>query len=286
MERYPRRAATGLVAVLAALGAGACAPRGEAPAPSPAVGRSEAPPVCLQGETFVAEGPLPVPATPAGDARRISALRWSRHPGCERLVIDLAAESGAPASRPGAVSAELLRPLGVVRLTLPGVTMVDPRATEGRFDGPLAAAAYVFFSADGLLGADLHLGAPAEAHVSVLEAPARVVIDLRPGGAPLPRPVAAGQHIVVLEPRPGPASYPLAVSGYARQFEANVVARLEQGGREVALAFTTAAGWLDSWGAFELALEEGPAGSVVLHVGDFSARDGAWEGVAVALEMR
>jgi hypothetical protein len=91
---------------------------------------------------------------------------------------------------------------------------------------------------------------------------------------------------VVLEPRPGPASYPLTITGYARTFEANVVARLEQGGEEVLETFTTATAWVDAWGHFSFTIDDGPTGPVRLHVGEYEARDGAWEGVVVELRMR
>jgi hypothetical protein len=100
-------------------------------------------------------------------------------------------------------------------------------------------------------------------------------------GWPAPR----GDRVVVLEPRPGAASYPLAVTGYARTFEANVVVRLEQDGQEVYDDFTTATAWADAWGYFSFTIDQGPSGPVVLHVGEHSARDGTWEGVAIELEM-
>jgi hypothetical protein len=133
---------------------------------------------------------------------------------------------------------------------------------------------------------DVHLADAAEAHVSLLREPARVVVDLRPGGGALPPPPARDARVVVLEPRGGPASYPLTVTGYSRTFEANVVARLEQGGEEVFETFTTATAWVDAWGHYSLSIPRGPAGPVTLHVGEYSARDGSWEGVAVELEMR
>jgi hypothetical protein len=89
-----------------------------------------------------------------------------------------------------------------------------------------------------------------------------------------------------VEPRPGAATYPLTVTGYARTFEANVVARLEREGEEVVETFTTATAWVDAWGQFSLTIAEGPTGPVVLHVGERSARDGTWQGAAVELNMR
>jgi hypothetical protein len=91
---------------------------------------------------------------------------------------------------------------------------------------------------------------------------------------------------VVLQPRPGTASYPLTVTGYARTFEANVVVRLERDGDDVYDDFTTATAWTDAWGHYSFTIPDGPTGPVVLHVGEYSARDGTWDGVAVELDMR
>ena len=97
---------------------------------------------------------------------------------------------------------------------------------------------------------------------------------------------ATSDRVVVLQPRAGAAAYPLTVSGYSRTFEANVVHRLEQGGREVSTGFTTATSWSETWGWYAFTIDRGPTGDVTLHVGEESAEDGTWEGAEVALSMR
>jgi hypothetical protein len=267
---------------------GGCDP--DSPAPvreSPESGARADRAICLAGEPFIGDGSAPVEA-PAGEgAHQISQLRWEAHEGCERLVIDFADEDGAPAGAPGEVSAEVLRDLGVVRATLRDVRWVDPEATDATFDGPLATAAYAVWSPDGRWSfVDVHLGEDAEAHVSVLTDPARVVVDLRPGGAAVPDPAPRGDAVVVLTPRPGEHGYPLEVAGYTRTFEANVVVRLEQDGEDVYEDFTTATAWADAWGYYSFTVPDGPTGRVTLHVGDHPARDGTWEGAAVELDLR
>jgi hypothetical protein len=243
--------------------------------------------VCLRGEPFVADGAVQARDREPGDAARIGAVRWASYDGCERVVLDLAGDDGAPADRAGRVTAEVLRRLGVVRVSLRDVAAVESDATDTTFDGPLATAAYVVRSPEGQwLYVDVHLGDAAEAYVATLDAPARVVVDLRPGGSAVPGAAPRATRVVVLEPRPGRASYPLTVTGYARTFEANVVVRLEQAGRDVYDDFTTSTGYVDAWGHYTFTIDRGPRGPVVLHVGEHSARDGSWEGVAVELEMR
>jgi hypothetical protein len=243
--------------------------------------------VCLQGEPFVADGAIAVAGAGAGNAREVSGLRWEAHDGCERFVIDLAGVDGSPAAGAGSVDVELIRRLGVVRVSLRDVEQVSTDATDTRPDGTLIRAGYVVRSPEGgHMFVDLHLGQPAEAHALLLQDPARVVIDVRPGGAPLTAQAPAEPRVVVLEPRPGTASYPLRVSGYARTFEANVVARIEKAGAEPVETFTTSTGWVDSWGYYSLVFDVGPTGSIVLHVGEYSAKDGSWEGVRVPLQIR
>jgi hypothetical protein len=269
-----------MLPVLAACPDDAGPPPGETPA---AAGTA----VCLQGEPFVADGTVPVDAAAAGDADRVGELRWESHPGCERFVIDLMAGEETPAASAGEVRAEVLRDVGVVRVSLRDVEWVAPDATDETFDGSLARAAYAMWSPDGRwVDVDLHLASEAEAHVAVLGDPARVVVDLRPGGGPVPPPPATADRVVVLEPRPGDASYPLTVTGYARTFEANVVARIEQEGRTAEETFTTATAWADAWGHYSITIQDGPRGPIVLHVGEYSARDGTWQGAAVELNMR
>ncbi len=89
----------------------------------------------------------------------------------------------------------------------------------------------------------------------------------------------------MLTPVPGPAEYPLAVTGYARTFEANVLARLVQEGSIADVSFTTATDWLEAWGEFTISFTGGPTGEVTLLVGEESPRDGRFEGAAVRLEM-
>jgi hypothetical protein len=249
--------------------------------------RDEAAAVCLQGEPFVADGAIAVAGAAPGNAREVSGLRWEAHDGCERFVIDLADADGSPAAGAGSVDVELIRDLGVVRVSLRDVEQVSTDATDTRPDGTLIRAGYVARSPEGgHMFVDLHLGQPAEAHALLLQDPARVVIDVRPGGAPLAERAPAETRVVVLEPRPGTASYPLRVSGYARTFEANVVARIEKAGAAPVETFTTSTGWVDAWGYYSLVFDAGPTGSIVLHVGEYSAKDGTWEGVRVPLQIR
>jgi hypothetical protein len=154
-----------------------------------------------------------------------------------------------------------------------------------RFDGALAEEGYVVRGLNRRLFVDIHLAALAEARILTLTAPARIVIDLRPGGAAIGRP-AEHQLVKVLAPAAGNASYPLRIEGYARTFEANVIGRLQQDGRTVAQSVTTAADWTETWGEFVLTIDTGPRGDLDLFVGDFSPMDGSEQGVHLRLTLQ
>jgi hypothetical protein len=64
-----------------------------------------------------------------------------------------------------------------------------------------------------------------------------------------------------------------------------VIIRIEQDGREVDEDFTTATAWVDMWGHFSYTVEEGPSGEIEVFVGEYSARDGTWEGTSFQLNM-
>jgi hypothetical protein len=243
--------------------------------------------VCLEGAPFVANGDLQVDSLEGEPTSTLGGIRWEAHEGCERIVFDLSGPDNGGAGSPGRIRAEILRDLGVVRIRLEDITDVERDAADRQMDGDLARAAYVVRSPEGRwLFADIHLATAAEVHVSTLADPARVVVDFRQGGEPLPANPAYHDHVVVLQPREGLATYPLTLRGYARTFEANVVARLEQDGQTVKETFTTSTGWVDAWGYYEITIDNGPRGPMVLHVGEYSAKDGSWNGASVQIEMR
>jgi hypothetical protein len=251
------------------------------PAPGEPIGDD-----CLAGSPFVEEGIVPLNVPEVGDAREVHDLRWAAHEGCERFVIDLAAADGSPADVVGMMRAEVLRDLGIVRISLIDAESVDQGAIDASFDGPLARAAYAVLAPDGAgIHVDLHLAQAAEAHVALLQEPARVVVDLRPSGGPVPAPPVVSDRVVVLQPSSLATTYPLEVVGYARTFEANVVVRIEDQGEEVLEEATTATAWTDAWGYYSVTIEDGPSGRIQLHIGEYSARDGTWEGAAVELEI-
>lgn len=247
-------------------------------------------PVCLEGQGFVHDGPIFSDPGVTGDAATIANLRFQAYEGCERFVIDLANAAGQPAQAAGPVEAELLRDLGVIRVHLGQeiqLTTLPDEAVETHPVAPLVHSAYTVWGLDGAPFVDVHLRAPALGRVFLLQSPARVVVDVQPGGNPI-RSGALGPRdgVILMTPRPDVThSYPLQITGYARTFEANVIARLRTQGVVQAETFTTAAAWAETWGEYAMTLEQGPVGNVQLFVGSESARDGTEQGVYVDLTI-
>lgn len=249
---------------------------------------TEPPAVCLQADEYAGDGQLNIEQSGAHDALRLTGLRWAAHEGCERFVIDLALPNNSPATSPGPVSATWDRDLGVLSVELGGVLSVAPDSTDADVPGDLLDRVYVVRGgepSENRVLVQMHLQDAAEAAVFLLSEPARVVVDLRPGGTPVPPFTAHGSAVVLRAPREGAASYPLTVNGYTRGFEANAVVRLVQDGVVVFEEATTANDWTEMWGWFELTVNNGPVGPVELQVGEYAASDGSWQGVSVELEM-
>ena len=239
--------------------------------------------VPVDGEIRIGEGQGPGPS-------RIAEFEWAAHPGCERTVLRFAGSDPVP---------ELIAAnhsvLGLLRLRLPWKELSETQVADTTLPG-IVERAYVVrplgadpTSRSGLV-VDLHLRHSTSARVLLLGSPARVVVDLeRPHGGYVNvrvPPIAVSPRVVVIEPAGGVARYPLEIRGYARTFEANVVARIRQGGRLVAESVTTAADWTATWGEFAISIPDGPRGRIELFVGEDSARDGTEEGVRIPLVMR
>lgn len=247
----------------------------------------------LAGEeqgVFVEHGPLAIGSTSdSTDATQVASLIMAPFEGGERVVIGLAGADGFSAERVGRVSAEFLRPLRVLRVWLPPAIR-NAAIKDNSFPGFHAYGAYVVRSLRDhtTLFVDVHLNREAVARVTLRSSPAAIVVELKPGGTSFPHREFStrARYAVLLDPQQGQASYPLEVTGYARTFEATVVAQLKQDGRVVADTFTTAADGIEAWGEFRMRFAHGPRGRVRLHVPEDNPADGARErDLTVDLEM-
>lgn len=237
---------------------------------------------------------LIVGAVPAQAAApdTLQNVRFGDHVTFERAVIDLGS-GGVPAKFAPDFSSSYRDGDWIVRVKLPTVTMTNK--TDGAGLGRAISKYYVVRSGSsaGSLFVDFYLtGAARSVDVFKLDNPARIVVDVTPGGTTLfPAPVA-GTRTVVNVPRTDRlvGSENFTVAGYGRPFEASGAWRIKNaGGRVVRQGTYTTSDWSVTWGAFRFSASypmslSGHSGT--LQVGEFSPRDGSFRGVSVPLEFR
>jgi hypothetical protein len=229
-------------------------------------------------DDFVSDGPLGIVGEAGADAQLISGLRLTTTGNCERFEIALSTSGGAPATRLPLTEVELIADAGVIRFTLPA-SVTRSAITDSVLEGTLIERAYVVRSETGGIFIDAHLSAEAAARTFVQRNPARIGVEVLARDGEAPEFPKVGGLVVVTGPNAGSVEYPIIVTGYARTFEANVIARLFSDTGTETEVFTTAADYLDLWGAFTLTIETGPGGDVTIFVGEDSAIDGSPLGV-------
>ncbi|BBL79628.1 hypothetical protein RxyAA322_14820 [Rubrobacter xylanophilus] len=212
-----------------------------------------------------------------GAARTIAEVRFGRHQGYERAVIEF--------DSPRVPRWSLSTPLGegYSRISLPDIETA--RQTGGDFGGQIMADYYVVRNPQGGFFVDVFATGPFRYRLLELQNPGRLVLDYAPAGGSLARPLPVrGERNVVMEPRPGQAvSGTLVVSGYSRNFEALTTVLLQgPDGSVLARKNVTASAWSEAWGYFETTVEVPPfRGEATLLVGAESPRDGTFQGIEV-----
>jgi hypothetical protein len=216
------------------------------------------------------------------DASQISSLAVFTSGVCERFEVGLVTDGFAPATSAPETSVEILPEAGVVRIQFNG-RIASTAVTDSLIESGLVHQAFVVRALNGGLFVDLHLARPVAARAVEMRNPARVAVELRPGGEPVALGSAIGGSVVVTSPSQRVVEYPFTIVGYARTFEANVIARVNVDGATADQYVTTAADWLETWGEFRIDVPSGPGGDITLFVGEESAKDGTLDGVDLEL---
>jgi hypothetical protein len=235
-----------------------------------------------------AQREAPFTATPKmkggleGAADSIQEVRFGKHEGYERAVIDFGSE-GATASRVPVWSLSSPTGEGYVRITFPDID--ETSETDGMFGGSILDNFYVVRAPGGGMFVDVFATGAFRYRVIALSKPGRLVLDYHPASVDLSFPIPAqAKRTVLFEPRQGEAiTSPLRVSGYSRNFEAsNTIALRASSGKILFQRTVLSNDWTETWGYFEVSLEF-PAfeGLAALQVGGESPRDGSFEGVEV-----
>ncbi len=217
-----------------------------------------------------------------GAADSIRGIRFGKHEGYERAVVDFGSQ-GAPASQVPLWSLSSPTGEGYARITFPDVDATS--VSDETFGGSILDNFYVVRAPGGGMFVDLFATGAFQYRVTELSDPGRLVVDYRPASVDLSFPIPAqSEKTVLFEPRKGEAiTSPLRVSGYSRNFEAsNTVMLMGPSGNVLSRGTAPSNDWLETWGYFEASLEF-PAfeGSAMLRVGSQSPRDGSFEGVEV-----
>lgn len=217
------------------------------------------------------------------DTRRLGRISWDTNDQCESFRFEFETSEAAPATSPPDIRVDHLESFQVIRISLD----VDSGIiTDQLVETNLVDRLYVVTSLTGGVFVDLHLSAPAAVRVSTSSSPARLAVDLRPGFVPFSGEATVGENVVLTSPNADAEVGPTTqILGYARTFEANVLAVATQDGSVVAEADTTAADSLQTWGEYRLSVTL-PPGPLTLFVGEANPVDGSLDGITVDLMGR
>lgn len=167
---------------------------------------------CPEGDVMLADGRLLEFDRPDSDGARLAGITWQSTGDCQLLTVTFATEDGAPATTPPSLDARLLRNAGVLRVdtAATGSVVVDQLVEEGSVE-----RLFVPVDEDDLRFVDLVLSEPAVARARVLTSPARLEIELQPGGPEVGRPLISPEVVVVEPGSAAVAASVLDISGYS-----------------------------------------------------------------------
>lgn len=162
---------------------------------------------------MLADGGLLSFERPTSDGTRIAGITWRTTAACHLVTISFATEDGAPATTPPTLTARMLRDAGVLRIQT-GATasvVVDQIVEEGAIE-----RLFVPVDEAGNRFIDLVLSGPAVARAQVLTSPARLELELQPGGSEgVGRPLMS-LEVVVVEPGSEALAEPIIdLTGYS-----------------------------------------------------------------------
>lgn len=216
------------------------------------------------------------------DTRRLGRISWDTSDQCETFQFEFETSEGAPATSAPDTRVDHLESFQVIRINLDVDSAV---ITDQLVETNLVERLYVVRGLSGGMFVDLHLSAPAAVRASSSSSPARLTIDLRPGFVPFSGESTVGEKVVLTSPTSGTDVGAVATTqflGYARTFEANVMAIATQDGQVVAETSTTAADYLQTWGEYRFMIGL-PPGPVSVFIGETNPVDGSLDGITVDL---
>lgn len=225
--------------------------------------------ICIAGDLpFGDDGLIAALGEDTGDAASLADIRWEPSATCERVTVNFGAASGAPATTLGPTGVSVVPYAGVIRIGLPPEVKVSAIA-DSLLEGDLVRAVYVL-RRDGHLAIDIHGldDVPIVARAFTTSSPASLVVDVaRASTDAVPIGVTASDTVVVVNPTPGPGTYPIPVDGYVAPGTTLAHVQLIAEGTTLMNQSIALRGDADAWQSFETAIDDGPIGSVVVFVG-------------------
>ena len=219
-------------------------------------------------------------------------VRFGDHGTFERAVIDLGFDNTTPANSAPLYSWSDTNE--IVRVHLPTVNATAKADGTGLNK---AMSRYYVVRASGTwsssLYVDFHLREVAQTvNVFALDNPARVVVDVTPGGTSLAIGPAISPIAVVTSPLGGSDVGPnlFRVTGYGRPFEPSGIWRIKDSNDDVVQDGNfRSSDWASTWGTFSFAASypsiiSGQTGT--LQVGVFSEVSGEFQGASVPIDFR
>lgn len=216
------------------------------------------------------------------DGTTLGRITWGQSDQCETFRFEFESAEGAPATSIPTVRVGHVETFQVLRVEM---DITDTVVTDQLVESGFVSRMFVVRALDGGMFVDLHLTRPAATRVRVQSSPAALVVDLRPGLVDFTGVASIGERTVLVAPTDGATTTQITdLAGYARTFEANVIAQVRRDGAVILETNTTAADYSETWGEFRMPVTL-PTGEVQLFVGEASPEDGDLEGVTIDLEV-
>lgn len=236
----------------------ATAPASDTTAPAPTVDSAETTvpdQACPEGEAMVSDGRLAGADRPGADGATIGTLGWRSSGECETVTISFATADGAPATTPPSLVARIQRDAGILRVETEATSSL---IVDQLVESPLVGAVFVPTTDEGTRFVDLTLTEPVIGRARILTSPARLEIDLQPGGTPdLGSPLVT-QDLVIVEPPARAGESPIVdVSGYAFGPEQEITLEVVLGNDVIESTTLVVGGEEGRWAALDTAIQVG-----------------------------
>jgi hypothetical protein len=190
------------------------------------------------------------------DSSHLRRISWETSDRCETFIFDFETSEGAPAISVPNVRVDHLDTFQVIRIEM---DIDSATLTDQLVETALVDRLYVVKALAGTMFVDLHLKEPAAARARVESAPARLVLDLKPGLVPFAGASIVDDEVVVVSPGVKTGLAPVTrLQGYSSTTEGEVLVVVTQGD-QVLVDRTTPVAESSGWGEFlqDIALDPG-----------------------------